>query len=74
MRRPITIGVIAIAAILALLMLRRCTGSGATTYQTATITRGPITQVQAAGSVAHMLTDHALRTGARQHVLSHPDG
>lgn len=52
MRRPITIGVIAIAAIVALLMLRRCTGSGATTYQTATITRGPITQaVTATGTL-----------------------
>src|ERR1043166_1828774 len=52
MKRPVSIGLIAVTAVLALLVLRRCVGSGGTSYQTAPITRGPITQaVTATGTL-----------------------
>ena len=45
MRRTIWIIVAVVAALGLLLFLRRCGASGGTTYQTATVTRGAITQV-----------------------------
>jgi HlyD family secretion protein len=43
---------VAVAAIMALLVLRRCSGSGSATYQTATVSRGGITQaVTATGTL-----------------------
>ena len=51
MRGAISIGLIAIALLLVLLFLRRC-GSGSTAYQTAPVTRGPMTQaVTATGTL-----------------------
>src|SRR4051794_1138633 len=44
--------VIGAGAIMALLVLHRCSGSAGTTYQTATVSRGPITQaVTATGTL-----------------------
>src|SRR5215212_5678679 len=52
MRRAVSIGLIATAAIVALVVLRRCTGPGSTAYQSAVVTRGPMTQsVTATGTL-----------------------
>src|SRR5881275_195918 len=45
MKRFLPIGVIIAALLLILFAVRRCTQSGASNYQTAAITRGPITQL-----------------------------
>src|SRR5438477_12401723 len=45
MKRLIPIGVIIAALLLILFAVRRCTQSGASNYQTANVTRGPITQL-----------------------------
>jgi HlyD family secretion protein len=52
MRRSIAIGLVVVALLLVLLFLRRCVGSGGTSYQNAPVTRGPITQaVTATGTL-----------------------
>jgi HlyD family secretion protein len=52
MKRSIWIGLAAVCVVALLLVLRACNGSGDTSYQTATITRGPITQaVTATGTL-----------------------
>jgi HlyD family secretion protein len=52
MRRQIWIGLIVVAAILILLLWRYCSGPGDASYQTAIVTRGPITQaVTATGTL-----------------------
>jgi HlyD family secretion protein len=52
MRRPIWFGLIAVGAVLGFLLVRHWTASGATSYQTAPVTRGPITQaVTATGTL-----------------------
>src|SRR5205814_2090377 len=45
MKRFLPIGVIIVALLLILFVVRRCTSSGASSYQTASVTRGPITQL-----------------------------
>lgn len=45
MKRFLPVGVIIVALLIILFLLRRCTSSGTSTYQTATVTRGPITQL-----------------------------
>jgi HlyD family secretion protein len=45
MKRFLPLGVIIVALLIILLVVRRCTQSSAGGYQTATVTRGPITQL-----------------------------
>jgi HlyD family secretion protein len=45
MKRLLPIGVIIVALLIILFVVRRCTQSGASNYQTANVTRGPITQL-----------------------------
>src|SRR5207247_11430245 len=45
MKRFLPLGVIIVALLIILLVVRRCTSSSASNYQTATVTRGPITQL-----------------------------
>src|SRR5438552_12181313 len=45
MKRFLPVGVIIVALLMILLVVRRCTSSSASNYQTATVTRGPITQL-----------------------------
>jgi HlyD family secretion protein len=45
MKRFLPLGVIIVALLIILLVVRRCTHSSASGYQTATVTRGPITQL-----------------------------
>ncbi len=45
MKRFLPIGVIIVALLIVLFVVRRCTSSGASSYQTATVTRGGITQL-----------------------------
>jgi len=45
MKRFLPVGVIIVALLIILLVFRRCTSSSASNYQTATVTRGPITQL-----------------------------
>ena len=45
MKRFLPIGVIIVALLIILFVVRRCTQSSAAGYQTATVTRGPITQL-----------------------------
>ncbi|MFL6515342.1 MAG: efflux RND transporter periplasmic adaptor subunit [Chthoniobacterales bacterium] len=52
MKRTTTIVVLLVIVVVALLVLRRCTGPGDATYQTAPVTRGPMTQaVTATGTL-----------------------
>src|ERR1700731_1179924 len=52
MRRWVWIALVAVCLVALLLVLRGCNGSGDTSYQTATVTRGPITQaVTATGTL-----------------------
>src|SRR5438552_3304090 len=48
MKRFLPVGVIIVALVIILLVFRRCTSSSASNYQTATVTRGPITQLETA--------------------------
>src|SRR6266705_4829158 len=45
MKRFLPIGVIVVALLLVLFVVRRCTSGGASSYQTVSVTRGPITQL-----------------------------
>src|SRR5438128_3696592 len=45
MKRFLPVGVIIVALLIILLVVRRCTSSSASNYQTATVTRGPITHL-----------------------------
>ena len=45
MKRFLPIAVLILALVLVLFVVRRCTSSGASSYQTATVARGPITQL-----------------------------
>ena len=52
LKRPIPLAIAAVVLILAALLLRRCTSSSGVTFQTAPVTRGPITQaVTATGTL-----------------------
>ena len=45
MKRLLPIGVVIVALLIILFVVRRCTASNASAYQTATVTQGPITQL-----------------------------
>jgi HlyD family secretion protein len=45
MKRFLPIGVIIVALLIVLFVVRRCTSNSASSYQSATVTRGPITQL-----------------------------
>src|SRR5712671_1516167 len=45
MKRFLPLAVIIVALLIILFVVGRCTSSGASSYQTATVTRGPITQL-----------------------------
>jgi len=45
MKRFLPVAVIIVALLIILFVVRRCASSGTSTYQTATVTRGPITQL-----------------------------
>src|SRR5437879_11005285 len=45
MKRFLPVGVIIVALLIILLVVRRCTSSSVSNYQTAPVTRGPITQL-----------------------------
>src|SRR5947208_6954723 len=45
MKRLLPLGVIIVGLLIILFIVRRCTHSSASGYQTATVTRGPITQL-----------------------------
>src|SRR5437879_767100 len=53
MKRFLPVGVIIVALLIILLVFRRCTSSSASNYQTATVTRGPITQLVTATGTLH---------------------
>src|SRR5437868_13055655 len=56
MKRFLPIGVIIVALLVILFVVRRCTSGSASSYQTATVTRGPITQlVTATGTLNPMV-------------------
>src|SRR5260370_23321975 len=59
MKRFLPVGVIIVALLIILLVVRRCTSSSASNYQTATVTRGPITQlVTATGTLNPVVNVH----------------
>src|SRR6516162_6647560 len=52
MKRFLPLGIIVVALLIILFVVRRCTSSGSASYQTATVMRGPITQaVTATGTL-----------------------
>src|SRR5436853_7493180 len=57
MQRFLPIGVIIVALLLILFEVRRCTSSNASTYQTANVTRGPITQLVTATGTLNPVTN-----------------
>src|SRR6266568_6586233 len=57
MKRLLPIGVIIIALLIVLFVVRRCTQSGAPNYQTANVTRGPITQLVTATGTLNPVTN-----------------
>jgi len=57
MKRLFPIGVIIVALLLILFVVRRCTQSGASNYQTANVTRGPITQLVTATGTLNPVTN-----------------
>src|ERR1700758_3070386 len=57
MKRFLPIAVVIVALVVILLIVRRCTSSGAANYQTATVTRGPITQLVTATGTLNPVTN-----------------
>jgi HlyD family secretion protein len=57
MKRFLPLGVIIVALLLLLFVVRRCTSSGSASYQTATVTRGPITQLVTATGTLNPVTN-----------------
>ena len=57
MKRLLPIGVIIIALLIILFVVRRCTQSGVSNYQTANVTRGPITQLVTATGTLNPVTN-----------------
>ncbi|MEN3369150.1 MAG: hypothetical protein V7609_1293, partial [Verrucomicrobiota bacterium] len=52
LKRPFPLAIAAVTLILVALLLRRCTSSSSVTFQTAPVSRGPITQaVTATGTL-----------------------
>src|SRR5213595_1880860 len=57
MKRLLPVGVIIVVLLLILFVVRRCTQSGASNYQTATVTQGPITQLVTATGTLNPVTN-----------------
>jgi HlyD family secretion protein len=57
MKRLLPVGVIIVALLLILFVVRRCTQSGASNYQTATVTKGSITQLVTATGTLNPVTN-----------------
>src|SRR5437762_13182287 len=57
MKRLIPIGVIIVALLIILFVVRRCTSSGSSSYQTAVVTKGPITQLVTATGTLNPVTN-----------------
>src|SRR5579864_996237 len=57
MKRFFPIGVIIVALLMVLFVIRRCTSAHSATYQTATVTRGPITQLVTATGTLNPVTN-----------------
>ncbi len=57
MKRFLPIGVIIVALLIVLFIVRRCTSSGSASYQTAAVTRGPITQLVTATGTLNPVTN-----------------
>lgn len=57
MKRLFPLGVIIVALLIILFVVRRCASSGASNYQTATVTRGPITQLVTATGTLNPVTN-----------------
>src|SRR3954451_23121810 len=57
MKRFLPIGVIVIALLIILFVVRRCASSGSSSYQTATVTRGAITQAVTATGTLNPVTN-----------------
>ena len=57
MKRFLPLAVIIVALLIILFVLRRCTSSGGSSYQTATVTRGPITQLVTATGTLNPVTN-----------------
>src|SRR5439155_5854848 len=75
MKRFLPVGVIIVALLIILLVVRRCTSSSASNYQTATVTRGPITQlVTATGTLNPVVNvqrseEHTSELQSRGHLV-----
>ena len=57
MKRFLPLAAIIVALLIILFVVRRCTSSGSSSYQTATVTRGPITQVVTATGTLNPVTN-----------------
>jgi HlyD family secretion protein len=57
MKRLLPLAVIVVALLVILFVVRRCTSSGASAYQTATVMRGPITQLVTATGTLNPVTN-----------------
>src|SRR5207302_8040717 len=57
MKRFLPLGVIIVALLVILFVVRRCTSGGASNYQTSTVTRGPITQLVTATGTLNPVTN-----------------
>src|SRR5438128_12412766 len=57
MKRFLPVGVIIIALLIILFVVRRCTSSSASNYQTATVMQGPITQLVTATGTLNPVTN-----------------
>ena len=57
MKRLLPVGILIVALLLILFVVRRCTSGGASTYQTASVARGPITQLVTATGTLNPVTN-----------------
>ncbi|HJX98289.1 MAG TPA: efflux RND transporter periplasmic adaptor subunit [Chthoniobacterales bacterium] len=57
MKRFLPLAAIIVALLVVLFVVRRCTSSGSSSYQTATVTKGPITQVVTATGTLNPVTN-----------------
>jgi HlyD family secretion protein len=57
MKRFLPLAAIIVALLIILFVVRRCTSSGSSSYQTATVTRGPITQLVTATGTLNPVTN-----------------
>src|ERR1051325_8703843 len=57
MKRFLPVGIIIVALLLVLFVVRRCTSGSASAYQTANVTRGPITQLVTATGTLNPVTN-----------------